>query len=245
MKKRILIAALTLATVLLLGNAVYATVGTMRDISAYYNNIRLVIDGELITPKDANGNIVEPFIYNGTTYLPVRAVGEALGKEVSWEGSTHTVYIGGQVTDYSRPAKEVPLSELSYIEIGDSEGYTIAGSIIRINSRSQTTLRDGRSGFQNYVVYSLNSAATKFSAILNPPKYGSFDPELTYTIYGDGTRLYTISMTGDSAPVSVDLDVTGVQQFKIEVELVSRVWNSFDDAFYRGIENAVILTTDY
>ncbi len=33
----------------------------------------------------------EPFIYNGTTYLPVRAVGEAVGKEVAWDNDTKTV----------------------------------------------------------------------------------------------------------------------------------------------------------
>ena len=31
---------------------------------------------------------------NGTTYLPVRAVANALGKEVYWDGPNYTVYIG-------------------------------------------------------------------------------------------------------------------------------------------------------
>ena len=53
-----------------------------------------MVDGIPIVPKDAKGNIVEPFIYEGTTYLPVRAVGEALGKAVTWDGATKTVYIG-------------------------------------------------------------------------------------------------------------------------------------------------------
>ena len=63
-----------------------------------YDNIKLVIDGATITPKDANGSTVEPFIYNGTTYLPVRAVGNALGKQVSWDGKTKTVYLGDAPT---------------------------------------------------------------------------------------------------------------------------------------------------
>ena len=37
----------------------------------YYNNIKIYIDGAEIVPKDANGNTVEPFMMNGTTYLPV------------------------------------------------------------------------------------------------------------------------------------------------------------------------------
>lgn len=59
-----------------------------------YNDIKICIDGNYITPKDAGGNVVEPFIINGTTYLPVRAVASALGKEVDWDGNTRTVFLG-------------------------------------------------------------------------------------------------------------------------------------------------------
>ena len=45
-------------------------------------------------PKDANGNTVEPFIIDGTTYLPVRAVSNALGLNVGWDDATSTVSLG-------------------------------------------------------------------------------------------------------------------------------------------------------
>lgn len=63
-------------------------------LQADYADIKLVVNGTPVTPKDAKGRVVEPFALHGTTYLPVRAVGEALGKEVKWDGSTHTVYVG-------------------------------------------------------------------------------------------------------------------------------------------------------
>ena len=44
-------------------------------IQVTYSNIKIFMDGEQLDPRDANGTQVEPFIYNGTTYLPVRAVG--------------------------------------------------------------------------------------------------------------------------------------------------------------------------
>jgi len=53
-----------------------------------------MIDGAEYVPTDANGNVVEPFIYNGTTYLPVRAVANAFGKDVKWDGKNAIVYIG-------------------------------------------------------------------------------------------------------------------------------------------------------
>jgi hypothetical protein len=36
---------------------------------------------------------VEPFVSDGTTYLPVRAIADALGKNVSWDNATKSVYI--------------------------------------------------------------------------------------------------------------------------------------------------------
>jgi hypothetical protein len=42
-----------------------------------------------------SGASVEPFIINGTTYLPVRAVAEALGMEVRWDNTAKSVHIIG------------------------------------------------------------------------------------------------------------------------------------------------------
>lgn len=60
-------------------------------ISVIYNDIKIEIDGERFIAQDANGAIVEPFIYNGTTYLPVRAIAEAFDKKVAWDEQTYTV----------------------------------------------------------------------------------------------------------------------------------------------------------
>ena len=88
------------ASSIAIGGMAYAKTGS-ETIEAAYNNIKIYIDGVLLNPKDGNGNTVEPFIADGTTYLPVRAVGEAVGKQVTWDGATSSVYLGevpGQVT---------------------------------------------------------------------------------------------------------------------------------------------------
>ena len=59
----------------------------------FYNDIKININGSKVLPKDANGNYVEPFIINGTTYLPVRAVANALGIQVDWDDNTNTVLL--------------------------------------------------------------------------------------------------------------------------------------------------------
>ena len=55
---------------------------------------KLVINGVEVIPKDANGNIKDIYVANGTTYVPVRAVSEALGLPITWSDKTNSVFIG-------------------------------------------------------------------------------------------------------------------------------------------------------
>lgn len=98
MKKRII--AFTLALVLMFSLAV--TVSAIADTvqaQLTYRNIKITMDGETVNSKDANGKSVEPFIIDGTTYLPVRAVAEALGLDVGWNASTNTVSLTSGSSD--------------------------------------------------------------------------------------------------------------------------------------------------
>ena len=70
--------------------SVSATIATItKNVS--YNDIKITLNGKIIEPKDANGDVVEPFIIDGTTYLPVRAVSNAVGLDVNWDANTKTV----------------------------------------------------------------------------------------------------------------------------------------------------------
>ena len=74
--------------VLLLGIAILAIgagkLSTLEDVMV--GGITIVLDSEELHPVDANGKSVDVMIYNGTTYLPVRAVASAVGKAVYWDG---------------------------------------------------------------------------------------------------------------------------------------------------------------
>lgn len=59
---------------------------TMQEIIAYLNySIDIVVDGEVKELKDAQGNRVYPISYNGTTYVPIRAVSTLVGVDVKWD----------------------------------------------------------------------------------------------------------------------------------------------------------------
>jgi len=78
---------------LIFGSFALAAGIEFKTLSAEFRDIVIEIDGVAIEPKDVNGKEVEPFIVDGTTYVPARAISEALGKAVSWVPETNTVVI--------------------------------------------------------------------------------------------------------------------------------------------------------
>ena len=55
--------------------------------------ISLIINGKEFMGKDVKGNIVEPYTYEGTTFVPIRAAANALGADVEYDETTDTAYV--------------------------------------------------------------------------------------------------------------------------------------------------------
>ena len=96
MKTRKTFITLAIALALVCGMVIGANAAdTLKEISAYLNyGITIKYKGEVQNLTDAGGNRVYPISYNGTTYLPVRAVSNMLGIGVDWDGATQTVLLG-------------------------------------------------------------------------------------------------------------------------------------------------------
>ena len=69
-------------------------------------NVTIVVDGVERTFYNVQGQEVHTLYYQGTHYLPVRAIGELMGKNVNWDGSTKTITLSGSRT--SGPVQGTP-----------------------------------------------------------------------------------------------------------------------------------------
>jgi hypothetical protein len=125
---------------MMLMGAVFADTQT---IEAFYNNIKISIDGNIVELKDAAGNPVEPFIHEGTTYLPVRAIAETLGMQVKFNETTNTVELikAKEVQELENLRELSPEATASILEQNpevrdtiDENGYAIwKGRPVRLN----------------------------------------------------------------------------------------------------------------
>ncbi|MFP4974398.1 hypothetical protein ACE6ED_03260 [Paenibacillus sp. CN-4] len=93
MKKTVL-TTLVLGMTLTGAAGVYA--GTQLDkITAYLNHtITFQVDGQAFTPKDGSGKSLTAITYNNLTYLPVRALSDALDVPVTYDAGSKQVRIG-------------------------------------------------------------------------------------------------------------------------------------------------------
>ncbi|SHK48167.1 copper amine oxidase N-terminal domain-containing protein [Tepidibacter formicigenes] len=100
MKRKIL--ALSLIILLFLSGFAFGS-GYNKKITAYFYNIKVSLNGKSI--DFAN----EPFIYEDTTYVPLRDISESLGVNVYWDNQSKTIYMHSDDTSYSNNKYELEI----------------------------------------------------------------------------------------------------------------------------------------
>lgn len=214
----------------LIGAVVAGTAGVFAYtdyIEAVYNDIKIVVDGQQITPNDGNGKVIEPFISYGTTYLPVRAIANAFGKEADWDGETNTVILGAKSFDW--------LDQMGYHEYDNSHSSSSSMKPLESNSRASdgTTYNrglffymddyrywkydDGTIDSYQTVSYKLDGKYKTFSGTLC--EFSGWDCPVIVRIYGDGKELYTsplIASGTKSTPFEVDISSNSLLTIKVE-----------------------------
>lgn len=222
-------------TVLLFSSiGVFASGSVRKTIDVFYNNVKLVVDGKPVKfGKDSAGNQIEPFIYNGTTYLPVRAVGEALGKKVDWDGATQTVYVGQKPDEVSYMTETIePYKKYSanIYKLNDPKTFSMGG----VKYNTGYVFGDF---ITSYLLFNLNGQYSEISGTLGTV---SWDTSLTrdLNIYLDGELYKTISVDPNKLPEDITIPVKGVMQLKLESPYNGRGGTNGDT--YIGLGNVII-----
>lgn len=179
---------------------------TLKDVMV--GGIRIVIDGQELHPTDAGGNPVNPMIYNGTTYLPVRAVASALGKAVYWDGPSYTVYLGDMDGQLEYPT--VMLKDMTSISHKATPTNSLTDNYGNRYGSAMNNEGGGNSFSAFKYEYLLGMKYRRFKGTLYVPEGETADSTANITIEADGRLIYTSPEMGKaSAPVNIDVDVTG------------------------------------
>ncbi|MEW9698897.1 peptidylprolyl isomerase [Paenibacillus sp. SI8] len=100
-----LIVGLTIGS-LLSGTAAFAA---SSQIDVAFRNLKYMFDGVEKAPAEGKG-----FIYEGSTYVPLRFVSEALGKPVEWDEENETIWIGSNPRQIVATYKDGKVTKADY-----------------------------------------------------------------------------------------------------------------------------------
>ncbi len=212
MSKRLqgLIAGILIGAMLTSGVVLATNTTTLYDVVA--NGVKIVVDGQKLNPTDANGNKVEPIIYNGTTYLPVRAVANALGKAVYWDGPNYTVYLGNM-----DGGLEYPTAYLKDLTSISDEVSTRYGSLTdNYGNRYDNFADDGYDG-DCKLEYLLNMKYSYLRGTLYVPQGETRDGTAYIQVIADGKTIYTSpEMNKASRPININVNIKGYNNVIIQ-----------------------------
>lgn len=210
-KKRFLTLALALALSLTMFTAgALAATGT-QTIEVTYRDIKLVVDGVEATLKDGLGNSVEPFIYNGTTYLPVRAAGEALGKEVTWDGATSTVYIGKVPGAEKNWMADLPPYQLYNAEAYDGADHTKSFTVAGVTQTLGVTFEEDWG--DPFAIWNTNCQYNTMT--LTVGNMGSNQRNAKLEVYLDGVYSTSYDLKYDAAPKTLNIPISYAPNVKL------------------------------
>lgn len=188
------LAGLTVAS--LLWSTVFAA-PVQKKITAVYNDIKVYFEGEQVQLKDGNGNKIEPFIADGITYLPVRAISQIMGKDISWDGKRNSVYIG------KKPVERPPVKAPETVTVTNADELVAA-----LGSNKIIKVKPGTYNLSK-VKNKTNSGSVSWSQVMDGDEL-ALTGIVNLTIEGDGKEQSEIVVEPRYANILKFLDSSGI-----------------------------------
>lgn len=201
------VAGMLIGTVLTAGGAIAKS--KLETIEVEYDNIKVYKDNVLCELKDANGSVIEPFIYNGTTYMPVRGTANIAGMDVTWDGNTKSVYLwdnlvasGTFLLDVCQPY-EKSSNCFTYLS-SNGESFEMAGE----KYSNGLTLYPSQ-----YALFNLNSKYSTIECTIGHVEGNQKEKSVSFIV--DGKTVKTVEIEPEELPKTVSIPVSYGLQLKI------------------------------
>ncbi|MGP1544649.1 MAG: stalk domain-containing protein [Candidatus Fimenecus sp.] len=95
-----------------------------RSVFAYLRkDAKIKMDDRFFIFYDVNSIRTYPIFYNGTAYLPLRGLANMLDKNIEWEPSNRTVYIGRTLKDSDNETNKLQIGNMPYFATTDLKDY--------------------------------------------------------------------------------------------------------------------------
>ncbi|MCD8048776.1 MAG: copper amine oxidase N-terminal domain-containing protein [Clostridia bacterium] len=203
-----LIAGVLIGT-MITGGAAFAK-SRVETIEVTYDDIKVYKDNVLCELKDANGNTIEPFIYNGTTYVPVRGAANLADMEVTWDGAEKSIYLWDeQVADGTYLLDVCPPYETrNYTAYSSTNSFNMGGTKY---SHGFTIYYDN-----GYAIFNLDSKYSQIEFTLGHVD-GSDMTDRTVYFFLDGELIKEFDVEAGALPKKVSLNVEYGLQLKVSV----------------------------
>ena len=137
--------------VLIVTLCVTATATSKRSIQVE-DGIGITLNGAKFTPRNVNGKEVSVFLYNGTTYVPVRAICEAMGLDVSFNSATRTVVLTTADRTASQQQGSTGTASSNYITVERAKQIALNDAGVKESSavflRANLDWDDGRMQYE-------------------------------------------------------------------------------------------------
>lgn len=176
-------------------------------IEVHYSGITVYIDGIKTPVKDSTGAETEPFIYNGTTYVPLAYISQSLGEPVQWDGATKSIYIGKTQGQNSYLFDVCPPYQINGLISGERDG----SQIFSLAGKQYT---NGYMTSSSTLLFNLDGKFDTLSFI-----YGHVDEEYNFSskfsIYLDEKLVKQVDFTYDMMPETFNINLNGALQMKI------------------------------
>lgn len=232
---------LALAVGFVIGGSTFVGADSLvKNITAVQDaGVKIKLNGENFTPKEADGTINHPIIYQGRTYLPVRSIAEAIKMPVDWDAETRTVILGT-----AEAASEIVLGREQLFnpdKAKDRELMYSTSSSLELNQFDfETSYENGIIGVINSHNITIGVNTSGYNYISgegcakgkNTNSFGTTDlEEMRVNVYiydpiakVKGDKLGTIKIAAGK-PCPFKIDVSGASQILLEV-------NERDDLTY-------------